>query len=694
MVDGVTTSVASPPAPSAIHLPPSANFGRRLTVRQALVWTAALITAAAPAAAFAGERPPTDFPAMPSTAPQRTEAVQVWVCQPPKDLTAFDVPAPGQKLEINLIAPRGGRANGQVVLASAKPIRGVKAAVSDLSVDGAKGTIPAKQILVRFPAVAEPYRDNAPWVPDNRFDVLLPEVPAEVPTRSVRTGFHRQKFSDPLVPVGAMQPVWLTVLVPADAVPGTYRGELTVSAEGLAPTRIPLGIKVYGWTLPDPKDFTCRTNIWQSHDSVALRYGVPLWSDRHLELMGQVLELTKPMGNGFCPVHLIAGAFNMDNAESMVRWIDKGDGKYEYDFAPFDKYLDLYEKKLGKPRVLLLSVFRAGADGGNMKGALPAMTTGENPVKVSRLDPATGKVEPMTQPLYGTEASAEFWKPILAEVSKRLEKRGSTGSPPGALSSSKGGWLDVAAIGTGSDAFPTKETVSAFLKAAPDFKWFSTSHKNPSYYPTSDGKRVPVPFREHVWGVGEPRKPEYGMPWKAGGTGGVWVFSRYGAGACTLRQFDCLFGHRFNPEITLHTGWAGLGQSGADFWNVPGRKRPLCSGPGEGVGLGISILSFTAPGPTSPLATERLEMVAEGMQVVEALAILLKAVDEKKLDAALAAKCQEQLAKRAARNLEIMPKGPGKGPPGPAANYFPSWQEDDETLFALCAEVSARLGGK
>jgi len=547
--------------------------------------------------------------------------------------------------------------------------------VGDLAHEGGKGAIISTQVMVRFPAVAEPYKNSDRFVPDNRFDILLTEAPTEVPVRSVRPGSLGQKYSDRAVPVGAMQPVWLTVLVPADAAPGAYRGEVTVSAEGLAATKVPLGVRVYGWTMPELKDLTCRTHIWQSHESSARRYGVPLWSERHFELMGQVLDLIKPTGNGLCPVHLIANAFNGGNAESMARWIDKGDGKYEYDFAPFDRYLDLYEKKLGKPRALLLNVFRAGADGNNGSGTGPYRATGENPVKVSRLDPATGKVEPMSQPLYGTDASADFWRPVLAEAAKRIERRG---------------WMDVAAIGTAGDAVPHRETVAAFMKAAPKVPWFSTSHKNPSAYKAADGGLVPVAFREHVWGVGTPRKPEYGMPWKTE-RGNVWVWSRYGAGASILRQDDGLFGHRFNPEIILHTGWAGLGQSGADYWIMPDTKRPLCFSD-EGKGMCESITCFTAPGPNGPLGTERLEAFAEGMQVTEALICLLKAVDEKKLDAALAAKCKEFLARRAARNLEIMPGAPGKGAPGRAAAFFPAWQDDDALLFALCAEVSARLG--
>jgi len=271
-------------------------------------------------------------------------------------------------------------------------------------------------------------------------------------------------------------------------------------------------------------------------------------------------------------------------------------------------------------------------------------------------------------------------------VSARLEKRG---------------WLDVAAIGSGSDWHPTPQTVAAFQKAAPGLKWFSTSHPNPSAYRSTEGRSVPVVFREHVWGAGTPRKPEYGRPWKRGEDtkypwgGQVWVFSRYGAGACTVRQHCPIAQYRANPEFILHTGWSGTGTVGADFWSVPGRKIPLGCGEERGFGPPSSILSITAPGPGGPVSTERLEMFIEGMQVEEAIAFLLRALDDKKLDGGLATRCQELLTQRASRNLKIMSEA-GKGWPALdfTVAHFDSWQEDDDRLLSLCAEVSGKLAGK
>jgi hypothetical protein len=84
-------------------------------------------------------------------------------------------------------------------------------------------------------------------------------------------------------------------------------------------------------------------------------------------------------------------------------------------------------------------------------------------------------------------------------------------------------------------------------------------------------------------------------------------------------------------------------------------------------------------------------MFVEGMQVREALGFLLRALAEKKLDTSLAGKCTEYLNTRATSHLPHQPKKYNleRGMP-----YDASWQEQDEKLFALCAEAGKALGIK
>jgi predicted nucleotidyltransferase len=77
---------------------------------------------------------------------------------------------------------------------------------------------------------------------------------------------------------------------------------------------------------------------------VALYYKVPLWSDRHFELMGKSLKAFQEVGNKLCIVNLTVDSRSLGNTESMVRWVKKPDGTFDHDFTIAEKYLDLVAK--------------------------------------------------------------------------------------------------------------------------------------------------------------------------------------------------------------------------------------------------------------------------------------------------------------------------------------------------------------
>ena len=621
-----------------------------------------LATALAALPAVSGEPQPAP--------PPRPAGMQVWTCDAPAKLTAFDPAPAGAKPELKLVGVRNARFAAQVVLASGQAIRGVKVRATDLAAADGKVAIPAKQVAFRFAMPGEPMPKNM-YVPECRFDALPSEAPKETPARTVPVD---SRYNSPKKPAGAMLPVWVTVSVPADAAPGSYSGKVTVEAEGLTATEVPVSLRVHAWTMPEPKDYTCRNNIWQSHESSALRYNVPFWSEKHFELMGQVLTLTRPMGNGFCVIHLIKGAYHQGNSESMVRWIKKGDSstgsaQYEHDFTVFEKYLDVYEKALGKPNVLLLTVYHPYVDAKDKEGKLTGSAT------ISLLDKATGKVEDLQAPAYGTPEAAAFWKPVIDGAFQRIQKKG---------------WMDAAVIGTSSDNGPKTPAPYDTVQAVwPSPRIMFSGHPRPGEFKTSQGK-VPVPCAEQVWAAGTLRKT-YPWPMIARPASGTFAFSRAGAGMCHLRQETELFAWRANPEMCLQCGQSGIGRVGADLWLIPGRKTPLSGDAGCHIGPSASVTAFTAPGPNGPVTTTRLEMYVEGMQAREALGFLLRALAEKKLDAALAGKCTEYLNARATNNLKYQPKSYNLEVGKP---YEADWQEQEDKLFALCAEAAKAMGLK
>ncbi len=490
---------------------------------------------------------------------------------------------------------------------------------------------------------------------------------------------------EPRAPLpGAVQPVWVTVRFPRDAAAGEYRGTVTVRADGQEPVALPLTVRLYGWQAPDPKDFIQNNSLYNSVDSLAQKYETPLWSDRHWDLIGQSLALGAEIGNKLCSVNMVTPVYNTGNAESMVRWIKKGDG-YEHDFSVFDRYLDVFEEQVGKPVVVKLNVW------GRFGNARPEL------YQVSLLDPETGTVERMVQPPYGTPESLAFWKPVLDQVRVRLEKRG---------------WMDVAALGVAPDEGPDPSTVSQFLKIWPDSKWMSSAHPNPTRYKGLDGEFAPAAYVEHVWAAGRPYDPvgeprphffQYGSlkeweawqgrayprPWSRMPDRVEWAFPRFGV-LCIHKVDDSfpLSSWRWLPESALQGNLNGVGNSGLDLLPLPdARGRSFFHLAGNShMGPQASFRALLSAGPDGPVANERFEKFRDGMQISEAIAFLLQAVDSKTLPADLKDRIEKTLDERAVLYA--------RSRPGSESHWWAlnsGARERDESLLALCEETASAM---
>ena len=121
---------------------------------------------------------------------------------------------------------------------------------------------------------------------------------------------------------------------------------------------VPLRLEVADYAVPDTQNYKTWIEVMQSPDTLAAEYDVPLWSDKHWELIAQSMRYIGDIGSRVVHVPLIAET-NSGNAQSMVRWIKKADGTFDYDFTIMDKYLDVAEKNMGQAEVCV--VYRVGA---------------------------------------------------------------------------------------------------------------------------------------------------------------------------------------------------------------------------------------------------------------------------------------------------------------------------------------------
>ncbi|MHC4916473.1 MAG: glycoside hydrolase domain-containing protein [Planctomycetota bacterium] len=265
----------------------------------------------------------------------RPKGLQVWLAGSMVRPKRVDYADPHERPgAIKITAARNGAFCGQAVVSSDAAIRGVEAEMSELK-NQKGGAIPSSAVQVlyayhRAGRYGDPFLKNPPVVVVRSrtfFDPLSTEAPAEVqvPKSTSRT-------ADP--DLGAVQPVFIKVRVPADAKPGEYRGTLAVTAGGKK-TDVPVIVNVTSWKLPDPKEYETLAGLIQSPDSVAIQYKVPLWSDEHFKYMEKSYELLGEVGGKFVWLPLTTRT-NLGNTETIVRWVktgQNGDTKYKPDFT-------------------------------------------------------------------------------------------------------------------------------------------------------------------------------------------------------------------------------------------------------------------------------------------------------------------------------------------------------------------------
>ena len=532
----------------------------------------------------------------------------------------------------------------------------------------------------------------------NFFGALLDTAQQEYPLIEKENAAHATN-SPPVAP-GATVTIWVTVDVPKTAEPGNYSGTLRIEAEGEKPVSADIKLEVLPWTLPDTDTWRTWVELIQSPDTLAMEYELPLWSDRHWQMIARSLELIGNTSSRVIYVPLIAQT-NNGNSESMVRWIRKSDGTFDYDFSIIDRYLDLARKHMGEPRVVVFEVWElylvdkkrhAGAAG--QQAAAIEYLEGRNALAesgpiVTLLDPQTGKTENLLLPHYDEEASRALWEPVFAALRQRMEKRGLT---------------DAMMIGTMSDVVPTRSELDFFKDVTGNLPWVSHAHH------PAPAHLAPIGYQTRVWNIHFSDYDPIGTRhygWK--GDLLMADYERHGF----INQLSFTY-WRHLGEFNITGMQRGIGRIGADFWSVirdrnNRRVGTVASRYPQSSRRNLDIFaSLLAPGPDGPVATPNYEIFREGIQECEARIFIENALTDEvlreKLGPDLADRCQTALDER----LLAMWRGlSSQQLTGPTWHYLvwrgwanvaghpwfmgSLWEDRTRTLFQLAAEVETAL---
>lgn len=610
---------------------------------------------------------------------------------------------------ITLIAARNGNFSDKVVVGSTKPIRGLKATPSKLR--GPGGTIPASALRVRYavPGGAEYGIYNYTYGIGSKsarraprakaLNVLMDVPPAEYATATTGAA-------------GAVAPLWLTVKVPADAKPGSYKGRLTVSCEGQEAIQIPVELTVADWTLPDPDNYQSWTEILQSPDTLQMEYGVPAWSNEHFKLIGRSFRLMREVGSGVLYLPLIC-CTNYGNEESIVRWVPKGENEYDFDFTALDKYLDVAQKNLGKPKLVCFIVWEifmlpkrglsVGRNHGDMPRALSRFKDRMTApfVTTTTMNPATGKLDRVSFPSYFTDAKSKTqWKKLFDALRARMKKRGLE---------------DTMMLGWITDNRAQKEEFTFWNDVTGDLPWVSHAHWTVSYFTRGKDLGFRTGYNTSIHDTLRPIDPAKGRRygWKKKPVIHAQQLLRPG----WRGEMDRLPASMWcsMTEISIVGGQRGFGRLGGDSWHVIKNKKGRRAGriydryPWSIWGNLELCCSLMSPGPDGAVATAHFEQLREGVQACEARIFIEQALTDEarraRLGEKLAQRCQTALDERVLYGLRGLANYVTRphyysapwtwwfqtGVAGHAWNQSSGWRERNGKLYALAGEVAAKL---
>ena len=636
----------------------------------------------------------------------RSKGIRIWNGAPCETLTLYDSDSPAEPLRpIEISAARNSVFSGRLAVGSDQAIKGLKVTVGDLVwhprsyASSAKRSsssigriedddendrmnsatkIPASAVRVRYAVPASPDKS---WTAAGRFDGLLDAIPPEIPVSSnapqgqgfytldvqSRTatpgevlprlaGSDQSSIIRPWVP-GAVASLWFTVRVPRDVAPGLYEGQVSISAEGLAATKVPLRVRVSHYTLPDPADWRLQNFLCHSDEQVARHYGVARWSDRHFDLMGQARALMAEVNSRQTEAFLVVDYHGPDgNPESLVRWIKQADGSWKADFTVFDKYLNMVANSVGKPHSLRLSVFASGG-----------LNQPDLPDSVSVLDPATGKIEKMKYkslyPANVKDSEQAFWQPVFEAIRKKVEARG---------------WLEHTTFGL-CTSWGVSGDYSEVARSWPGAEWSYGSH--------SGGRDMKINDMvvRHASGIFYCRRPTQrrGVPVLLPQPRRLTFANAYRG---NLNDQSLLPLCRGIGEEMVRSGMDGVSDFGVDLFPL---RKPVGGyytlAVARGMNMsppGRSTAALLYPGPDGPVATERFEAFREGMEVAEAILFIETALAEKKLGADLAVRAGRYLDERTESLV------------GGRFSYRYMQATEDAKLLDLAGEVVRELEGR
>jgi hypothetical protein len=223
---------------------------------------------------------------------------------------------------------KGERITKQIVLWTSGQINNLHVSATDLTGNG--GVIPASAVSFRYGKYA-------------KGDMLSKEC-GEYSTRNGYQQIIDAWSTEQVTTISGSDPLklWAVIQVPKNIQKGAYTGKIKATG-GSGSIELNINLYVSDMRLPDVGQWSFHLDLWQYPARIVEFYNannssdpVTLWSDRHFALLEPFYRELSDCGQKAITAHIKADALG---EPSMVKWIKKTNGDWEYDFTVFDRYV-------------------------------------------------------------------------------------------------------------------------------------------------------------------------------------------------------------------------------------------------------------------------------------------------------------------------------------------------------------------
>ncbi len=335
------------------------------------------------------------------------------------------VPTVEEQKTWSVSAWRGEKVHTQILIWADEDIREIKVIVSDFK--ASQGAVIAKEnITAGFVdyVMTDEFKDGCGYRKSVDFDSSLVADPINTSIKSVSLKGK------------TVQPVWLSIRVPAIAEAGTYKGKILVYAGNIH--QLDVSLTVLDKNLPATPEWDFNLDLWQHPAAIARIHHVALWSDAHFEWMKKYYTMLAGAGQKNITASIVNepwGHQTYDDYPSLIKWTKKKSGEWSYDYSLFDKYISFVMSCGIKERI-------------NCYSMVPWK------IAFTYYDEMLQKDTVFTEAI-GTPAYNTFWHPMLQDFTKHLKEKN---------------WFTITAIAMDERPMAAMQSVIQLLKTI-DTTW-------------------------------------------------------------------------------------------------------------------------------------------------------------------------------------------------------------------------------